>query len=381
MTSKNILMIFGTRPEAIKMAPLYHELNHISRNNNVITCVTAQHRQMLDQVLSHFNIVPNIDLNLMKSGQDLYDITAAILLNLKKTIDMSRPNLILVHGDTTTCMTAALAGFYSGIKVGHVEAGLRTHDITSPFPEEFNRVVTSKIASIHFAPTLLAQQNLINEGVSTEKIYVTGNTVIDALKWTINRFENDLNRKLNVKKRIASEIHFDIESTIYILITGHRRENFGDGFSNIARAIAELANKYKDIEFIYPVHLNPKAREPVYEKLINIKNVHLIKPVEYEAFVYLMKNCLFVLSDSGGIQEEAPSLGKPVLVMRESTERPEAVKAGTVKIIGSNTKDIIHSVSELIDDEDKYIKMSKSVNPYGDGNASTRISDIIDNLY
>jgi UDP-N-acetylglucosamine 2-epimerase (non-hydrolysing) len=379
MSTYKILLIFGTRPEAIKMAPLYHQLKKEPSIFNVICCVTAQHREMLDQVLDHFKITPDIDLNLMRSGQDLFDLTSSILLKLKNVFNEVNPDLILVHGDTTTSMTAAMAGFYSGIKVGHVEAGLRTNNILSPFPEEFNRVVTSKIANIHFAPTKTAQKNLIREGVSEDQIFVTGNTVIDALIWTSEQLDIDRDRKQRVINKISEELDFEIEKNKnkYILITGHRRENYGDGFVNISNAIYKLANKFNNLLFVYPVHLNPKASNSAYQKLQNIENIKLIKPLEYESFIYLLKNCYFVLTDSGGIQEEAPSFGKPVLLMRESTERPEAVEAGTVCIIGSDRDRIVQEVSELINNKNLYEKMTKTINPYGDGTASKKITNII----
>lgn len=377
MKSKKILLIFGTRPEAIKMAPLYHELKKEANELQVFACVTAQHREMLDQVLNLFKITPDIDLNLMKSGQDLSILTSSILLKLKEVFDEIKPDLILVHGDTTTSMSAALAAFYAGIKVGHVEAGLRTHNMLSPFPEEFNRVVTSKIASIHFSPTETAKKNLVKEGIAKDVVYVTGNTVIDALKWTSEQLEFELERKLRVVKELSEEVSFEIEKKNFILITGHRRENYGDGFVNITNAIYELANKYKKMMFVYPVHLNPKARVSAYEKLQNIENIFLINPLEYESFIYLLKNCFLVLTDSGGIQEEAPSFGKPVLLMRDSTERPEAVDAGTVSIIGSNQDRIVNAVSELIDNNEAYKKMSLSINPYGSGKSSQKIVRLI----
>ena len=377
MSTYKILLIFGTRPEAIKMAPLYHQLKKEPSIFNVICCVTAQHREMLDQVLDHFKITPDIDLNLMRSGQDLFDLTSSILLKLKNVFNEVNPDLILVHGDTTTSMTAAMAGFYSRIKVGHVEAGLRTNNIQSPFPEEFNRVVTSKIANIHFAPTKTAELNLIREGVSEDQIFVTGNTVIDALIWTSEQLDIDRDRKQRVINKISEELDFKIEKNKYILITGHRRENYGDGFLNISNAIYELANKFNNLLFVYPVHLNPRASDSVYQKLQNIENIKLIKPLEYESFIYLSRNCYFVLTDSGGIQEEAPSFGKPVLLMRESTERPEAVEAGTVCIIGSDRDRIVQKVSELINNKNLYNKMTKTINPYGDGTASQKITNIL----
>jgi UDP-N-acetylglucosamine 2-epimerase (non-hydrolysing) len=377
MSAYKILLIFGTRPEAIKMAPLYHELKKTPDEFSVFTCVTAQHRQMLDQVLNHFEIIPDVDLNLMKSGQDLTELTSSILLSLKDVFSAINPDLVLVHGDTTTSLSAAMAAFYAGIKVGHVEAGLRTHNILSPYPEEFNRVVTSKIAHIHFAPTETAQANLIKEGVTTDIVFVTGNTVIDALLWTSDQLDIQQDRRLRVLKELSKELNFEIDKTKYILITGHRRENYGDGFVNITNAIHELAKTFANIKFVYPVHLNPKARVSAYEQLQRIDNVFLINPLDYESFIYLLRNCFLVLTDSGGIQEEAPSFGKPVLLMRESTERPEAVNAGTVSIIGSNQARIVQAVSHLINNNELYKKMSLSINPYGDGTASKKISNIL----
>ena len=381
MKAFKILLIFGTRPEAIKMAPLYHELKKESSMFEVFTCVTAQHREMLDQVLSHFKITPDIDLNLMKSGQDLSELTSSILLKLKDVFNEIKPDLILVHGDTTTSMSSAMAAFYAGIKVGHVEAGLRTHNMLSPFPEEFNRVVTSKIADIHFAPTQTARKNLIREGVSKEKVIVTGNTVIDALIWTSEQLDNDRDRRLSVVNTLSEELNFEIDMTKFILITGHRRENYGEGFINITNAIYQLANKFKNMMFVYPVHLNPRARVSAFEKLQNISNIFLINPLKYESFIYLLRNCYLVLTDSGGIQEEAPSFGKPVLLMRDSTERPEAVYAGTVSIIGSNQDRIVQAVSDLINNKDLYDKMSLSINPYGNGTASRKITRILKNQF
>jgi UDP-N-acetylglucosamine 2-epimerase (non-hydrolysing) len=359
------------------MAPLYHELKQTPNEFKVFTCVTAQHREMLDQVLNHFAIIPDVDLNLMKSGQDLSELTSSILLSLKEVFATIKPDLVMVHGDTTTSLSAAMAAFYVGIKVAHVEAGLRTHNINSPFPEEFNRVVTSKIADIHFAPTETAKANLISEGVVSERVFVTGNTVIDALLWTSEQLDVHEERKLRVLKALSKELNFEIEKNKFIMITGHRRENYGEGFVNITNAIHELAATFTNMMFVYPVHLNPKARVSAYERLQKIDNVFLTKPLEYESFIYLLKNCFLVLTDSGGIQEEAPSFGKPVLLMRDSTERPEAVIAGTVNIIGSNQDRIVQAVSNLINNSELYKKMSLSINPYGDGTASRKISNIL----
>jgi UDP-N-acetylglucosamine 2-epimerase (non-hydrolysing) len=365
---KKILHVFGTRPEAIKMAPLIRAFKGSSHFESRV-CVTAQHREMLDQVLDLFEIVPDYDLNLMKTGQTLTDITTAILTNLKPILVDFKPDLLLVHGDTATTFAASLAAYYEKIDVGHVEAGLRTGDMYSPWPEEINRKLTGGIAKVHFAPTETAKNNLINEGVSSAQIFVTGNTIIDALI--------SVKDKIYCDKELATDLSSNFPNIDFtkkiILITGHRRENFGDGFENICQAISQLARDRQDVEFVYPVHLNPNVQSPVKKYLSEYKNIHLISPVEYLPFVYLMTNSEIILTDSGGIQEEAPSLGKPVLVMRDTTERPEAVAAGTVKLVGTNKLKIYKQVCRLLDDKSEYLKMSTANNPFGDGLASQKI--------
>ena len=374
---KKILFVFGTRPEAIKMAPLVKAfLNDLAFNIKV--AVTAQHREMLDQVMSLFEIKPDYDLNLMKPGQDLYDITSGILLGLRTILKDFKPDLVLVHGDTTTTVSAALAAFYQQIPVGHIEAGLRTGDLYSPWPEEANRVLTGRIAKWHFAPTVRNQQALLDENIPSENIIVTGNTVIDALKWVSEKVEHSLELKNSIHATLQkSGLNTDVINEKYVLITGHRRENFGEGFENICRALSELARRNSRVHFVYPVHLNPNVQEPVKRLLSGFNNVHLISPLGYESFVYLMKNAYMILTDSGGVQEEAPGLGKPVLVMRDTTERPEAVEAGTVRLIGTNSKIIVSAVQELLDDSNVYQKMAKANNPYGDGFASQRIIEFL----
>lgn len=379
MPTKKILMIFGTRPEAIKMASLYYALKDRSEFN-VRVCVTAQHRQMLDQVLNIFNIIPDIDLDLMKPSQDLIDVVTSVMLAVRTVISIERPDLVLVHGDTSTAMATATTCFFMGIPVGHIEAGLRTYDLHSPFPEEFNRQVVGKIASLHFVPTKLGRDNLLNEGVKDSSIFITGNTVIDSLLWLLNRIEASKELKTTLYNRITSALGFDWTSDKFILITGHRRENFGDGFISICEAISDLAKKYPNVRFVYPVHLNPNVQVPVVKILTNHTNIHLIKPLEYESFVCLMKHCYFVLTDSGGIQEEAPTLGKPVLVMRDVTERPEAVLAGTVVLVGASRDRIITNVSELLDNTKLYERMAHSHNPYGDGYACKRIVEVLETM-
>ena len=373
---KKVMVVFGTRPEAIKMAPLCHRLRE-QKDIETIICVTAQHREMLDQVLSIFELTPDIDLNVMKKGQDLYDITSNILLKMRNTLKEEKPDIVLVHGDTTTTFATSLACFYMGVKVGHVEAGLRTHDIQAPFPEEYNRQSTGIIADFHFAPTDLSQQNLLAEGKNKESIIVTGNTVIDALHLVLKTIDVDKNKSKDITLRLNERLPFAWEAARFVLITGHRRENFGQGFLDICEAIKELAMKNPDTHFVYPVHLNPNVQKPVYESLLGLDNVWLIEPLEYEDFVYLLKQSYLVLTDSGGIQEEAPSLGKPVLVMRDVTERPEAVEAGTVKLVGASKKNIISSIDLLLNDEAMYTKMSQAHNPYGDGKACDRIVEDI----
>ncbi len=373
----NIMLVFGTRPEAIKMATLCHKFLEDKVNFSTTICVTGQHRQMLDQVLDIFKIEPDIDLNLMSPGQDLSDITSAVILSMRNVFKKYNPDVVLVHGDTTTAMAASMAAFYANIPIGHVEAGLRTNDLSAPFPEEFNRQIITKIAKWHFAPTELSAENLRNEGILDQEIVVTGNTVIDSLMWVVKEIENSSEKKHKIINFFNSTLSFNWEDTKFILITGHRRENFGSGFLNICEAIKELSDKYPDIHFIYPVHLNPNVKGPVNELLSNLNNVHLINPLEYEQFIFLLSKCLMILTDSGGIQEEAPSLGKPVLVMRDVTERPEAVEAGTVVLVGAKKSKIIDSISMLIDDKSLFKKMSKAHNPYGDGTACDKISDFL----
>ncbi len=383
---KKVMLVFGTRPEAIKMAPLVKVFQKYPQRFEVVVCVTGQHREMLDQVLRIFEIEPDYDLNIMKQGQDLYDVTSRVLLGMKDVLKKERPSIVLVHGDTTTSMVTALAAFYQQIAVGHVEAGLRTDNIYSPWPEELNRQITGRIASYHFAPTALSKENLLKENVLSDKIFVTGNTVIDALYWVVDRIKR------------TPKLHSDLEANLLkagydvsrlksgkrrlVLITGHRRENFGEGFLHICSAIKYLQQHYADVDFVYPMHLNPNVRKPIHEvfgdDLTNLGNMFFIEPLEYLDFVFLMEKSTLVLTDSGGIQEEAPGLGKPVLVMRETTERPEALEAGTVKLVGTNYDKIVDSVSMLLDDMFAYKQMSKAVNPYGDGLACERIVSLIE---
>ncbi len=374
---KKIMLVFGTRPEAIKMAPLYHALRTYPERFETQVCVTAQHRQMLDQVLRVFEITPDIDLNLMKSGQDLYDVTASVLLGMRDVLRHHKPDVLLVHGDTTTSLAAAMAGFYAGVPVGHVEAGLRTRDVYAPFPEEFNRQIVSKVTRWHFAPTEFSRQNLLDEFVDEDQITVTGNTVIDALRWVLARIDSDAGRQAELTNILDDRLPFAWQTECFVLITGHRRENFGDGFLQICEALKELAAVYPAVHLVYPVHLNPNVQQPVRSLLGELPNVHLIEPLDYEPFVYLLKHSYIVLTDSGGIQEEAPSLGKPVLVMRDVTERPEAVDAGTVILVGANRERILASVSELLENDGKYKSMSHAHNPYGDGNACERIINVL----
>ena len=369
--SKSILFVFGTRPEAIKMAPLVKCLSKDDRFN-VGVCITAQHREMLDQVLSLFEIMPDFDLNIMTAGQGLEVITSRILLELKPILESFDPDLVLVHGDTATTFAASLAAFYQKIKVGHVEAGLRTHNIYSPWPEEINRQITSRIATLNFAPTLLARKNLESEGIDKHSIEVTGNTVIDALVTVIAKIEQDE----GLADSLDEDFAFLDRSKRLVLVTGHRRENFGQGFLNICHAIAELAED-PNLQIVYPVHLNPNVQKPVYELLGEHSNVHLIKPQDYLPFVYLMTRTHIILTDSGGIQEEAPAIGKPVLVMRDTTERPEAVEAGTARLVGTDSKKIVQESRTLLDNVDAYNAMAKAHNPYGDGNAAERILKMI----
>ncbi|MFW3405400.1 non-hydrolyzing UDP-N-acetylglucosamine 2-epimerase [Aliarcobacter butzleri] len=378
--SKKVLLVFGTRPEAIKMAPLVKEFQKHSSFFETKVCVTAQHREMLDQVLEMFEIKPDFDLNIMKSEQDLYDITSKVLLGLRNVFNEFKPDIVLVHGDTTTTSSASLAAFYSKIKVAHVEAGLRTHNIYSPFPEEANRQITGVLANYHFAPTTTSRDNLLKEGKNPNDIIVTGNTVIDALFLALDKIDNNKELKLKIKRDINSKFNnsqFLILNSQFILVTGHRRENFGDGFVNICEALKEIATKNPNINIVYPVHLNPNVQKPVSEILANTSNVYLIDPLQYENFLYIMSKSYFIITDSGGVQEEAPSLGKPVLVMRDTTERPEAVDAGTVKLVGTNKELIVSEAQKLLEDINEYEKMSKAHNPYGDGKASKRIVDFI----
>lgn len=372
------MLVFGTRPEAIKMAPLVKEFQKHPDAFETVVCVTAQHREMLDQVLHIFDIVPDYDLNIMKQGQDLYDITSRVLLGMRDVLKEVQPDVVLVHGDTTTSTAAALAAFYQQIPVGHVEAGLRTHNIYSPWPEEMNRQLTGRIATYHFAPTPLSRQNLLTENIDDKQIFVTGNTVIDALYWVVKRIKEDVLLEENLKKILAAsgyDINRLADGKRIVLITGHRRENFGDGFISMCTAIKDLSAKYPDVDFVYPMHLNPNVRKPIREVFGETlaTNMFFIEPLEYLSFVYLMEKAYLVLTDSGGIQEEAPGLGKPVLVMRDTTERPEALDAGTVKLVGTDYNKIITEVSCLIENESYYEQMSKAVNPYGDGKASDRI--------
>lgn len=377
---KKIMLVFGTRPEAIKMAPLVKAFQAKNDEFETIVCVTGQHREMLDQVLHLFDIKPDFDLNIMKQGQDLYDITSRVLLGMRDVFKVCKPDILFVHGDTTTSTAAALAGFYQQIPVAHVEAGLRTNDIYSPWPEEMNRQITGRIATYNLSPTQLSRQNLLEENVDENKITVTGNTVIDALHWVTAKIKSD--------KKLDDNLSLDLKSKGYdtkrlvgnrrlILITGHRRENFGDGFLHICHAIQDLAKKFPEVDFVYPMHLNPNVRKPIHqvfgEDLNNLGNIFFIEPLEYLPFVFLMEKSDIVLTDSGGIQEEAPGLGKPVLVMRNTTERPEAVDAGTVKLVGTDYDAIVDNVSKLLTDRNLYIKMSKATNPYGDGKACERI--------
>ena len=377
---KTILLVFGTRPEAIKMAPLVKEFQKFPDKIITRVCVTGQHREMLDQVLHIFDIQPDYDLNIMKQGQDLYDVTSKVLLGVRDVLMGVHPDVVLVHGDTTTSTAAALAAFYQQIPVGHVEAGLRTHNIYSPWPEEMNRQITGRIATYHFAPTPLSKENLLKEGVKEEQISITGNTVIDALYWVVDKIKQDkvLDTELEeVLKRAGYDVNRLADGKKLVLITGHRRENFGDGFISICKAIQVLMEKFPNVDFVYPMHLNPNVRKPIHkvfgEDLSNLGNMFFIEPLEYLSFVYLMEKSTIVLTDSGGIQEEAPGLGKPVLVMRDTTERPEALEAGTVKLVGTDFNKIIEEVSLLLTDKSTYEKMSKAVNPYGDGHSCGRI--------
>ena len=372
------MLVFGTRPEAIKMAPLVKEFQKYPKEFETIVCVTGQHREMLDQVLRIFEIRPDYDLDIMKQGQDLYDVTARVLTGMRDVLKEAQPDVVLVHGDTTTSTASALAAFYQQIPVGHIEAGLRTHNIYSPWPEEMNRLITGRIATYHFSPTPLSRQNLLAEGIKEETITVTGNTVIDALYWVVEKIKN--NKFLSVElgsflKTAGYDVNRLNDNRRLVLITGHRRENFGDGFIHMCLAIKNLVEKYPQVDFVYPMHLNPNVRKPIHEVFgeTTADNMFFIEPLEYLSFVYLMEKSTLVLTDSGGIQEEAPGLGKPVLVMRDTTERPEALEAGTVKLVGTDYDKIVGEVSALLDDPVYYDRMSKAVNPYGDGKACKRI--------
>lgn len=392
---KRVLLVFGTRPEAIKMCPLVKEFQKHPESFETVVCVTGQHREMLDQVLQIFDVKPDYDLNIMKQGQDLYDVTARVLTGMRDVLDTVKPDVVLVHGDTTTSMAAAMAAFYRQIPVGHVEAGLRTHNLYSPWPEEMNRQVTGRIAEYDFAPTLLSRQNLLDEGVKDEKITVTGNTVIDALHWVVKKIQDDRVLSEELRRKLGKEGYNTDRERRLVLITGHRRENFGEGFISMCTAIRDLARKYPEVDFVYPMHLNPNVRKPIREVFGEMAdqvghdgkgggqdstvipgstgNLFFIEPLDYLDFVYLMSRSYIVLTDSGGIQEEAPGLGKPVLVMRDTTERPEALDAGTVRLVGTDYDRIVSEVSALLDDRIHYETMSHAVNPYGDGKACSRI--------
>ena len=381
---KKVMLVFGTRPEAIKMAPLIKEFQKYPNEFLTVICVTGQHREMLDQVLNIFEIVPDYDLNIMKQEQDLYDVTAKVLTGIRDVLKEAEPDVVFVHGDTTTSMATALATFYQQIPVGHVEAGLRTHNIYSPWPEEMNRQLTGRIATYHFSPTLLSKQNLLNEGIGEDNIVVTGNTVIDALYMVVEKIKTD--------KKLNSELELELNKAGYnvnrlqnekkmVLVTGHRRENFGNGFISMCHAIRALREKYLEVDFVYPMHLNPNVRSAIHEvfgdNLSGLSNMFFIEPLEYLSFVCLMEKATVVLTDSGGIQEEAPALGKPVLVMRNTTERPEALEAGTAKLVGTNYDRIVNEVSALLDNRDYYDQRSQAVNPYGDGFACRRIVEVL----
>lgn len=370
---KKILIVFGTRPEAIKMAPLVKEFEKHKKEFNVRVCVTAQHRSMLDQVLSIFKIKVHYDLNIMKPNQDLYDITSSVLLKMRDVLKEFKPDMVFVHGDTTTTSAASLSAFYQKIPVAHIEAGLRTGNIYSPWPEEMNRKLTGAITRYHFSPTATSRQNLLNENVPKSNIFVTGNTVIDALYMITKRLKEDKKLSSKIEKEIIEKGYDVRRNRKLILVTGHRRENFGEGFINICKALRDIALKYKDIDILYPVHLNPNVQKPVYGLLSKIPNIFLIEPIDYLPFVYLMNNAFIIVTDSGGIQEEAPSLGKPVLVMRNTTERPEAVTAGTVKLVGTDRIKIVKEITSLIEKKKIYQRMSRAHNPYGDGKACERI--------
>ncbi len=381
LMKKKVMLVFGTRPEAIKMAPLVKEFQKHPDDIDTLVCVTGQHREMLDQVLDIFKVIPDYDLNIMKSGQDLYDITSRVVLGMRDVLKEAKPDVVLVHGDTTTSMVAALAAFYQQIPVGHVEAGLRTNNIYSPWPEEMNRQMTGRIATYNFSPTSLSRQNLLNEGVDEQKITVTGNTVIDALHMVVDSIKNDASLSSSLVEQLKMK-GYDVNRLAdgdrrLVLITGHRRENFGEGFTNICNAIKTLSESYPNVDFVYPMHLNPNVRRPIKEvfgdRFHTTDNLFFIEPLEYLCFVYLMEKATVVLTDSGGIQEEAPGLGKPVLVMRDTTERPEAIEAGTVRLVGTDYDKIVSSMRMLLDSKGAYNQMSKATNPYGDGKACSRI--------
>lgn len=378
------MLVFGTRPEAIKMAPLVKEFQARANEFDTIVCVTGQHREMLKQVLELFDIKPDYDLEIMKEGQDLYDVTTRVLLGMREVLKKTKPDVVLVHGDTTTSTAAALATFYQQIPVGHVEAGLRTHNIYSPWPEEMNRQLTGRMASYHFAPTELSRKNLLAEGIATDRIFITGNTVIDALQQVVTRVKGNADLRNEVSRKLL-QFGYDVNrleaGRRLVLITGHRRENFGEGFLNICRAIQTLSKRFPEVDFVYPMHLNPNVRKPIHEifgdNLGGLGNLFFIEPLEYLQFVTLMDRSSIVLTDSGGIQEEAPGLGKPVLVMRDTTERPEAVKAGTVKLVGTDYNQIVDNVEKLLTDNAAYAEMSRANNPYGDGKACSYIADAL----
>ena len=385
---KTVMLVFGTRPEAIKMAPLVKTLESHADEFRTLVCVTGQHRQMLDQVLDIFHIRPDFDLNIMRAGQDLYDVTTRVLTGMREVLTTARPDIVLVHGDTTTSMSAALAAFYARIPVGHVEAGLRTHDVLSPWPEEMNRQLTARLATCHFAPTPLSRDNLLAENIAADHIWVTGNTVIDALHWVTARIKANPELAAGLDAHLH-EAGYDVSRLTggrrLVLITGHRRENFGAGFLSMCRAIKALTERYPEVDFVYPMHLNPNVRRPIHDvfgpDLIDLGNMHFIEPLEYLSFVHLMAKSHIVLTDSGGIQEEAPGLGKPVLVMRDTTERPEAVTAGTVRLVGTDFDRITSAVSTLLDDPAAYARMSQAINPYGDGHACERIARALQERY
>ena len=381
---KKILIVFGTRPEAIKMAPLVKAFQQYRDIFDTKVCVTAQHREMLDQVLALFEIVPDYDLNIMKPGQDLYDVTTGVLMGMKSVLEAFEPDVVFVHGDTTTTFSAALAAFYKQISVAHVEAGLRTGNIYAPWPEEANRQLTSQITTYHFAPTETSKENLLKENISPEKIVVTGNTVIDALFWALNKIKNTPELERKIVKQINAQLpkthqlktkdqRLKTNNQQLILVTGHRRENHGQGFINICQALKTIALNNPQVHIVYPVHLNPNVQKPVKTLLSDVPNIHLIEPLQYEQFIYLMDRSYFIITDSGGVQEEAPSLGKPVLVMRDTTERPEALEVGTVKLVGTNSEYIVQEAQRLLSDNETYMQMSRAGNPYGDGHACEKI--------